>query len=154
MEAGITVDMVGGTSQGAYVGALFAESPDDPDVFTQKAREMSNALASMREKLFDLTLPMTSMFSGYRFNLGIQKSFGNLRIQDLVLNFFCVSVDIQRRNLVVHAKGLLWKFVRASMSLTGYLPPISENGSLLVDGGYLNVLPADVMRTKCGLELS
>jgi len=146
MEAGITVDMVGGTSQGAYVAALFAESPDDPDVFTRKAREMSDTLASMKEKLLDLTLPMTSMFSGYRFNKGIQKSFGNNRIQDLVLNFFCVSVDIQRRNQVVHTKGMLWKFVRASMSLTGYLPPISENGSLLVDGGYLNVLPADVMR--------
>ena len=146
MEAGVTVDMVGGTSQGAYIGALYAESPDSPDIFTRKAREMSDTLASFKEKLFDLTLPMTSMFSGYRFNLGIQKSFGNTRIQDLVLNFFCVSVDIQKRAQVVHTKGKLWKFVRASMSLTGYLPPISENGSLLVDGGYLNVVPADVMR--------
>lgn len=146
MEVGITVDMVGGTSQGAYIAALFAESPDNPDIVTRKAREMADTLASMKEKILDLTLPMTSMFSGYRFNRGIIKSFGNLRIQDLVLTFFCVSVDIQRRNQVVHTKGLLWKFVRASMSLSGYLPPISENGSLLVDGGYLNVVPSDVMR--------
>jgi lysophospholipid hydrolase len=116
MEAGITVDMVGGTSQGAYIGALFAENPDRPEIVWNKAREMSSTMSSTKEKLLDLTLPMTSMFSGYRFNLGIQKSFGtNLRIQDLVLHFFCVSVDIQRRNLVVHRKGLLWKFVRASM---------------------------------------
>ena len=148
IEAGITVDMVGGTSQGAYIAALFAESPDNIEIVTKKAREMSSTLSSMKEKILDLTLPMTSMFSGYRFNLGIQKSFGNARIQDLVLTFFCCSVDIQRRNLVVHRKGLLWKYVRASMSLTGYLPPISENGSLLVDGGYLNVVPADVMRTQ------
>eukprot|EP00957_Ditylum_brightwellii_P089468 6813078-Ditylum_brightwellii.AAC.1 len=32
------------------------------------------------------------------------------------------------------------------MSLSGYLPPICEDGSMLVDGGYLNAVPADVMR--------
>ena len=31
------------------------------------------------------------------------------------------------------------------MSLSGYLPPVAENKSLLVDGGYMNVVPADVM---------
>ena len=70
--------------------------------------------------------------------------------QDLVLNFFCTSVDLQKQCLVVHTKGLLWKYVRASMSLTGYLPPIAEDDSLLVDGGYLNAVPADVMRFKMG----
>lgn len=34
--------------------------------------------------------------------------------------------------------------------LTGYLPPIAENGSLLVDGGYLNSLPTDVMKYQMG----
>jgi lysophospholipid hydrolase len=36
------------------------------------------------------------------------------------------------------------------MTLAGYLPPVSENNSLLVDGGYLNAVPADVMRYKMG----
>jgi lysophospholipid hydrolase len=31
------------------------------------------------------------------------------------------------------------------MSLAGYLPPMSEGNALLVDGGYMNVLPADIM---------
>lgn len=32
----------------------------------------------------------------------------------------------------------------------GYLPPISEDGSLLLDGGYVNILPADIMRHQMG----
>jgi len=147
-EAGVTVDMVGGTSQGAFVGALYARYPDDLEILMDECRGMASSMSSMKEKLFDLTLPMTSMFNGRRFNRSIRKSLGKLRIQDLVLNFFCVSTDLQKKKQVVHTKGLLWKFVRASMSLTGYLPPIAENGSLLVDGGYLNALPADVMRYK------
>ena len=35
------------------------------------------------------------------------------------------------------------------MSLAGYLPPLCdpEDGHLLLDGGYVNNLPADVMRS-------
>ncbi|KAJ1516710.1 Neuropathy target esterase [Coelomomyces lativittatus] len=46
----------------------------------------------------------------------------------------------------VHQSGYLWRYVRASMSLSGFIPPLSDNGNLLVDGGYLNNLPGDVMK--------
>jgi lysophospholipid hydrolase len=142
--------MVGGTSQGAFAGALYARNPDDYSQVLEAFRIMAADASSMKEKLLDLTLPMASMFAGRRFNKGIRKLLGNMRIQDLVLNFFCVSVDLQNQNTIVHTKGLLWKYVRASMGLTGYLPPISEDKKLLVDGAYLNSLPADVMRYKMG----
>ena len=33
------------------------------------------------------------------------------------------------------------------MSLSGYMPPICDEGNMLLDGGYLNNLPADIMKT-------
>jgi lysophospholipid hydrolase len=33
------------------------------------------------------------------------------------------------------------------MSLSGYLPPLCDNGNMLLDGGYLNNLPTDVMKS-------
>lgn len=145
-EAGIMVDFVGGTSQGAYIGALYAMNPDDFNALVKAARFMAETMSNVMEKLLDLTLPLVSFFNGYRFNRGIQKSLGKRRIQDFILNFFCVSCDIRNNVQVVHTKGVAWKYVRASMSLQNYLPPLSEEGSLLVDGGYMNVLPADVMK--------
>ncbi|KAL7544797.1 hypothetical protein ACHAWF_008166 [Thalassiosira exigua] len=144
-EVGLQVDMVGGTSQGAFVGALLAANPDDYESLEVSAREMAADMANISMKLRDLTFPLTSFFSSHYFNRGIQRSLGNARIQDFVLSFFCVSVDIGNSREVVHTKGLAWKYVRASMSLAGYLPPVSENGSLLVDGGYMNLVPADKM---------
>ena len=40
--------------------------------------------------------------------------------------------------------------MRGSMSLAGYLPPICDprDGHLLLDGGYTNNLPADIMRSR------
>lgn len=48
----------------------------------------------------------------------------------------------------VHRSGPLWAYCRASMSLAGYLPPLCDpvDGHLLLDGGYVNNLPADVMK--------
>ena len=39
--------------------------------------------------------------------------------------------------------GSLWRYVRASMSLSGYLPPLCDpiDGHYLLDGGYVNNLP-------------
>ncbi len=39
--------------------------------------------------------------------------------------------------------GSLWRYVRASMSISGYLPPMCDprDGALLVDGAYVNNLP-------------
>ena len=44
--------------------------------------------------------------------------------------------------------GALWRYVRASMSLSGYLPPLCDpvDGHLLLDGGYVNVLPGEHQR--------
>ena len=42
-----------------------------------------------------------------------------------------------------HTPGSLWRYVRASMSLSGYMPPLCDpkDGHLLMDGGYINNLP-------------
>ena len=45
----------------------------------------------------------------------------------------------------VHTTGFAWRFIRASMTLVGLLPPMSEDGQMLVDGGYTDNLPVSVM---------
>jgi len=62
--------------------------------------------------------------------------------------YYCNHSSLHVRQ-VVHTKGSLWRSVRASMTLAGYLPPMWLNGSLLVDGGYLNVLPGGYFRMIC-----
>jgi lysophospholipid hydrolase len=77
-EAGLAVDMVGGTSQGAFVGALFAKDPDNFDQLEKTLREMADNMSSIKEKLLDLTFPITSFFHGSRFNAGIHRLLGDV----------------------------------------------------------------------------
>ncbi|PAA58249.1 hypothetical protein BOX15_Mlig019799g1 [Macrostomum lignano] len=151
-EAGIPIDMVGGTSIGSFVGALWAEETQRLDRFQDRARKFSREMSSLWSKLADLTYPQTAMFTGRAFNRGIEAVFRDRNIEDLWLPYFCITTDITKSQMRVHTSGSLWRYVRASMSLSGYLPPLCdpENGNLLLDGGYVNNLPADVMRSKYG----
>uniref|UniRef100_A0A672RUE2 lysophospholipase n=1 Tax=Sinocyclocheilus grahami TaxID=75366 RepID=A0A672RUE2_SINGR len=134
-EAGIPIDIVGGTSIGSFIGALYAE-------------ERSAAMNSVFKTVLDLTYPITSMFSGSAFNTSISKVFEDKQIEDLWLPYFNVTTDITASAMRVHKDGSLWRYVRASMTLSGYLPPLCDpkDGNLLMDGGYINNLPADIAR--------
>uniref|UniRef100_A0A3Q1EXV6 lysophospholipase n=2 Tax=Acanthochromis polyacanthus TaxID=80966 RepID=A0A3Q1EXV6_9TELE len=147
-EAGIPVDMVGGTSIGSFMGALYAEEKSNSRM-RARAHEWAMDMTSYFKKILDLTYPVTSMFSGASFNSSISSVFKNKQIEDLWLPYFNVTTDITASSMRVHTDGSLWRYVRASMSLSGYLPPLCDpkDGHLLMDGGYINNLPADVARS-------
>ena len=75
--------------------------------------------------------------------------FGAAEIQNLRKKFFCVSTNLTRADTMIHRTGLLWKAVRASMSIPGIGPPAIENGEIFVDGGLVNNVPVDIMRSLC-----
>jgi predicted acylesterase/phospholipase RssA len=137
-ELGIPVDVVGGTSMGAPMAACAA-----------RGMTAAEALDEAREgyrSLLDYTLPFVSVISGAGITGSITRSLGAWNIEDLWLPYFCVSTNITRAAPVVHRRGSLHRAVRASVAIPGVLPPVPENGELLVDGGVLNNLPIDVMR--------
>uniref|UniRef100_W5LGQ6 lysophospholipase n=1 Tax=Astyanax mexicanus TaxID=7994 RepID=W5LGQ6_ASTMX len=144
-EAGIPIDLVGGTSIGSFIGALYAEERSAVRV-KQRAREWSKAMNSVFKTVLDLTYPITSMFSGSAFNTSISNVFEDKQAEDLWLPYFNVTTDITASAMRVH-KDSLWRYVRASMTLSGYLPPLCDpkDGNLLMDGGYINNLP-DIAR--------
>ncbi|BFZ05565.1 hypothetical protein BsWGS_08604 [Bradybaena similaris] len=145
-EEGIPIDVVGGTSIGSFIGALWAEERNFVR-FKQRAREWSMVMNSWWKKIWDLTYPFSSMFTGWAFNESIENVFHDRQIEDLWIPYFCITTNISNSTMRVHSSGSLWRYVRASMSLSGYLPPLCDptDGHLLLDGGYVNSLPADVM---------
>ncbi|XP_077180277.1 patatin-like phospholipase domain-containing protein 6 isoform X8 [Paroedura picta] len=146
-EAGLPIDLIGGTSIGSFIGALYAEERSAVRT-KQRAREWAKNMNSVFATVLDLTYPITSMFSGSAFNASIHKVFQDKQIEDLWLPYFNVTTDVTASAMRVHKDGSLWRYVRASMTLSGYLPPLCDpkDGNLLMDGGYINNLPADIAR--------
>uniref|UniRef100_UPI00358EFC0F patatin-like phospholipase domain-containing protein 7 isoform X3 n=1 Tax=Myxine glutinosa TaxID=7769 RepID=UPI00358EFC0F len=156
IEAGIPIDMVGGTSIGAFMGALYAEERDVGRMRT-RARGWAMEMKSVFKKVLDLTYPITSMMSGAAFNKSIEKVFKDKQIEDLWIPYFNVTTDITASCMRVHTDGFVWRFVRASSSYVPYLPPICDprDGHLLVDGCYVNNLPGSLWRyARASMSLS
>ncbi|KAI1886603.1 hypothetical protein AGOR_G00197510 [Albula goreensis] len=155
-EAGIPIDIVGGTSIGSFIGALYAEERSAVRT-KQRAREWSKAMNSVFKTVLDLTYPITSMFSGSAFNTSIYKVFQDKQAEDLWLPYFNVTTDITASAMRVHKDGNVWRYVRASASYTPYLPPLCDpkDGHLLVDGCYVNNVPGSLWRyVRASMTLS
>lgn len=103
-EAGIPIDMVGGVSIGAFMGALWCAERNITTV-TQKAREWSRKMTQWHRQIFDLTYPITSMFSGRGFNQTIRDTFGEVYIEDLWTPYFTLTTDITASCCRVHTNG-------------------------------------------------
>ncbi|KAF0298701.1 Neuropathy target esterase sws [Amphibalanus amphitrite] len=146
-EAGIPIDIVGGVSIGAFMGALYCKEKDLV-ICTQKARSWSMKMTQLWRQIWDLTYPVTSWFSGRGFNALIQEALGDAQIEDLWLPYFTLTTDITDSAMRVHTHGSLWRYVRGSMSLSGFMPPLCDprDGHLLLDGGYVNNLPGTLWR--------
>jgi lysophospholipid hydrolase len=145
-EAGIPIDIVGGTSIGAFVGALYAWDASILPMFGRLKR-FSGRMGSMWRFALDLTYPSASYTSGLEFNRGIWKTFGNYLIEDFWLPFYCNTTNISKSCAEYHDRGYVWRYIRASMSLAGLLPPLCEEGSMLLDGGYIDNLTVAHMRS-------
>ena len=145
-EAGIPIDMVGGTSIGAFIGALYARDADAVPAFG-RAKKFAGRMASIWRFALDLTYPSASYTTGHEFNRGIFKAFGNSQIEDFWLEFYCNTTNISKSRLEFHSSGYAWRYIRASMTLAGLIPPLCDEGSMLLDGGYVDNLTVARMKS-------
>jgi predicted acylesterase/phospholipase RssA/CRP-like cAMP-binding protein len=144
-EAGIPIDAICGVSMGAILAAQYAMGHD-----THAMQRLNRAGIAENHLERDLTLPLLSITSGKKFRKVLQEFFGDRHIEDLWLNYFCVSCNLSTAETVIHRGGDLARAIAASNAAPGILPPIPEDGNLLVDGGIVNNQPGDIMKRVCG----
>jgi len=143
-EARIPIDAIGGASSGAFVAACYAEAP----VYDEYRRIVHDAAMANADHmaLRNFTMPKVSIFSDKRPTDSLVASFGDRRIEDLQIPFFCVSCNLNQNRETIWRQGDLWRSIRSSVAIPGILSPVAEEGDLHFDGGLVNNLPVDAMR--------
>lgn len=138
----IPIDIVGGTSMGAFVAALVACGFDSVEM-----SHIAHETFVARNYLNDYTVPRFSLIRGARFHDRLMSVFGQRRIEELRRTFYCISTNLTTGNPMIHDRGTLGTWVGTSMSVPGVVPPVAWHGDLLCDGGVVNNLPTDVMHS-------
>jgi predicted acylesterase/phospholipase RssA/CRP-like cAMP-binding protein len=141
-EAGVPLDAFAGVSAGALMASLFAMGLSHDEVLRR---------SEFAKRRVDYTVPVHALTTGRTWTQSLQDLYGDTQIEDLLLPFFCTSVNLTDGELVVHDRGSLTQAVRASTAIPGILPPVWHDGDLLVDGGLLNNLPVDLASARRGV---
>ncbi|MCP4616049.1 MAG: cyclic nucleotide-binding domain-containing protein [Bradyrhizobium sp.] len=142
-EAGIPVDIMGGNSIGALIGAQFALGIPLEEITRWTRRFVLGGELPV--------LPLISLLAGRRLERDLRQRFGDTAIETMWPPCFAVSCNLSRARVMVHDEGPLWRALLASNSPAGLLPPVLHEGDLLVDGALLDNVPVGVMREKIGL---
>jgi len=172
-EHHVPIDVAAGTSMGGLVGGAFASGMSaaelralingtDWDVMFSSS---SFAYKNLRRKEdardypsrleFGLKrglVPPTSLNDGQQVDFMLARItaayYGLTSFDDLPTPFRVVAVDLKAGEKVVIDRGSLATALRATMSLPGVFPPVARDGRVLVDGGALDNIPADVVKAQ------
>jgi NTE family protein len=145
-EENIPIDLVAGTSAGAWFGAFFAAGWDT-DRFDQFVEEIKNVTKFSN---WDFNIPpRTGIAKGRKArDRVIDHSVEGRTFEDLKVPFCVIAADILTGDEVVFDSGPLADAIRASLSVPVLADPWYYQGRYFVDGGIVNPLPADVLRAR------
>lgn len=140
-EEKLPIDLVGGTSMGAFIAALHAMELDWRAV-TQVVRDTF----VKRNLLNDYMIPRVALIEGKKLSRRLTEVFGERQAETLLKPFFCVTTNLTSGTQMTHCDGPLATWVGTSMCIPGVAPPVAFRGDLLADGAVVNSLPTDVMQ--------
>ncbi len=170
-EHRIPIDLVAGTSIGGLVGGVYASGMDAAELATFVAELDWDELfgsstfpyKNIRRKADARDYPSRLEF-GIRHGIVSPTALNSGEYVELLLGrlaapyfdapdfdalptpFRAVAVDLITARQVILRRGSLADAMRATMSLPLIFPPVQIDGQVLVDGGALNNVPADVAK--------
>ncbi|MFJ5622224.1 patatin-like phospholipase family protein [Peribacillus loiseleuriae] len=139
-EAGISIDMIAGSSMGALVGSFYAAGSD-----VERLYRLSKVFK--RKYYLDFTVPKMGFVAGKKVKELIRVFTYNKRIEELDIPLAIVATDIKKGEKVVFQSGPIAEAVRASISIPGIFVPEKIGDRLLVDGGVIDRVPVSVVRS-------
>jgi NTE family protein len=170
-EHRIPIDVAAGTSMGGLVGGAYATGmePDELQTFIttldwdqlfgastfayKNIRRKADARAYPSRLEFGLKggiVPPTAINSGEYVELLLGRIaapyFEIQDFDDLPTPFRTVAVDLLSAQPIIMRSGSLADAMRATMSLPLIFPPTQVNGQVLIDGGTMDNVPADVVK--------
>ena len=172
-ELHIPIDYIAGTSIGGIVGGLYAtgmtadqlaeaignidwsealrDKPPRRDLSFRKKEENARYLLDLELGIGRDGIKWPSGFiSGQNLFFLLQSLTLNVSditdFHQLPIPFECVATDVGSGEMVVLDSGYMATALRATMAIPGVFAPVSIDDRLLIDGGLVNNLPADVVR--------
>lgn len=143
-EAGITIDRIAGTSAGVLTGVLYCAgySPSWGVNHFTKDLEPGSIYKWLPK---GESLYMLEKYRSHAWDEMLRNYLTNWRLEQLPIPVSTVTTDLISAQSVARSSGDAVDSILESINLPVLSPPICRDGMLLVDGGIVNNLPADIL---------
>ncbi|MGI9517318.1 MAG: patatin-like phospholipase family protein [Pirellulaceae bacterium] len=143
-ETGITIDLMSGTSAGVLSGAMYCSGRTPDWGANQFAQDLEPGgfykWAPGGDGLY-----MLEKYRSGSWDKMLRKYLFDWRLEQLPIPMISVTTDLVSACSVTRQTGDVVDSILESINLPVLAKPICRDGMLLVDGGILNNLPADVL---------
>lgn len=135
----IPIDVVTGTSAGAFVGSLYA--------YGLSANQLEQeAMGIKKTDIVDLKLSTNGFIRGDKIQKFVNQKVRNTPIQHFVKKFAAVATRFSTGEMVAFNYGNAGQAVRASVSIPNVFQPTVISGQRYVDGGLVAPVPVSAAK--------
>jgi predicted acylesterase/phospholipase RssA/CRP-like cAMP-binding protein len=139
-QAGIPIDIIAGTSVGAFIGALYAGG--------QPISAFERVLPTVKwRQLVNITLPPKALVSNHPMARFVEKYIGPVDFGDLLIPFAAVAADAVSGEAYLFNKGRVSHAICASTAIPGFIKPYKLDNRVFVDGAVVNPVPVAVAKS-------
>jgi NTE family protein len=143
-EFGLRFNVIAGTSAGSIIGSLYAYGYRPQEII--QLISSTSFLRSIRP-----AWKMTGLFSMEILHGALVKYMPENNFNALKIPVTIAATDIRKGKAVYFTEGELFPAIMSSCCVPAVFNPVDFNGSLYVDGGITDNLPAASIRNKCDL---
>jgi NTE family protein len=142
-RVGVQIDYISGTSMGALVGGFYA--------LTKDIYFLENLFLNLKRKDIFPTKDIfkrknSALFRDEPVMRMLEDSFEDKKFDNCLIPFKAIATDVSNGDEVVIGDGSLLNAIRASISLPLIFNPVKVGDKILMDGGFANPVPADVVK--------
>jgi NTE family protein len=145
-EENIPIDIIVGTSVGAIIGALYSSGVEISKIEKMSENVGWNDLVDASGPALVNMLITNRLLSSEKMEGYLKKNIGNLRFDELKIQFACVATDLVTGERIIFKEGAVVPSARASATMPGVFEPVEYRHRYLVDGGILDNIPTDVAK--------
>ena len=161
-ELGLKPSIIAGTSIGAIVGANYAAGMTGREMRAYVLKLFSNRTELLRRiatrlpgAIGTLWNPFTpAIFSAEALVEILMPETLPLSFERLGIPFITVATDFYAQEQVLFETGDLIPAIAASSALPALMTPVEHEGRVLIDGGFVNPTPFDILRERADITVA
>jgi NTE family protein len=161
-ELGVRPAVIAGTSIGAIIGANYAAGMTGREMRAYALKLFGNRTELLRRiasrwpgSIGTLWNPFTpALLSAEALVEILMPETLPLDFDKLAIPFIAVATDFYAQEQVLFETGALIPAVAASSALPALMTPVEHEGRILIDGGFVNPTPFDILRERADITIA